>query len=123
VVSLVNVASEACATAGYFGVSAYDPSGKLLASQDVRDSAFGGPADEVTVPPGGSMHFTVGFADDVIAEGGTSCSSTVGALHLIPPNTSDEVQVATPVPSGGYPSLCSSQILVGPVAMGAGPGS
>jgi hypothetical protein len=42
----------------------------------------------------------------------------VGALHLIPPNETTEVQIATPV-TMGYPALCGSTFQVGPLLSGA----
>jgi hypothetical protein len=122
-VNLANVSGASCTTGGYFGVSAYDPSGTLLASQDIREP-MGAPA-EVTVSPGGSISFAVGFVDQSSTGGGTPCTSTVGALHLIPPNTTTEVQIATPLPAAastvGYPSLCEPRIAVGPVQSGIAP--
>jgi hypothetical protein len=76
----------------------------------------------VTVLSGGSISFLVGFVDQSSVGDGTSCTSTVGALHLIPPNTTTEVQIATPLPAAespvGYPSLCEPRIAVGPVQNG-----
>jgi hypothetical protein len=125
-VNLLIVSSASCTTGGYFGVSAYDPSGRLLASQDIRESFMGVPP-EVTVFPGGSISFAVGFVDESSIGGGAPCTSTVGALHLIPPNTTTELQIATPLPAVesavGYPSLCEPRIGVGPVQNGITPAS
>jgi hypothetical protein len=119
VVNLLNISGASCDTGGYFSVSAYDPNGQLLTSTDERNP-LGEPSPELTVPPGGSISFSVGFAD-VSPPDGDSCAVTVGAIHLIPPNDTNEVQVATPDERGGYPSLCSNQIGVGPVRSGARP--
>jgi hypothetical protein len=116
-VNLVNISAASCTTGGYFGVSAYDPSGTLVASQDYRESSNGDPP-EVTVSPGGSISFGVGFVD----ESSAAPCTTVGALHLIPPNTTGELQIATALPATestvGYPSLCEPRIGVDPVQNG-----
>jgi hypothetical protein len=119
VVNVLNISGASCDTGGYFGVSAYDPNGQLLTSSDARNP-LGEPSPELTVPSGGSINFSVGFAD-VSSPVGNTCAVTVGALHLIAPNDTNEVQVATPNGKGGYPSLCSNQIAVGPVRSGAAP--
>ena len=76
------------------------------------------PPPTLTFAPGASVHFTVGLPDVDAATGGTQCSVTVGALHLIPPNETTEVQIATPI-STGYPSLCGSSFMVGALQSGA----
>jgi hypothetical protein len=110
IVDLMNSSSVACVTAGYVGVSAYDPGGDLITASEIRET---GGTPTLSVAPGASVNFMVGFSD--VDEGG--CSVTVGALHLIPPNETTEVQIATPV-SSGYPSLCGKTFLVTPLQSG-----
>jgi hypothetical protein len=73
----------------------------------------------LSVAPGTSANLSVGFEDVDIAAGGIECSTVVGGLHLIPPNEWTDVLVATPLSTGGYPKLCGSSFLVGPLASGA----
>jgi hypothetical protein len=118
-VNLLNSSQATCVTGGYVGVSAYEPSGVLIAASDSRELLS--PANSpptLAVDPGQYLHFIVGLPDVNQAEGGADCLTTVGALHLIPPNESTEVQVATPVHST-YPSLCMGTIYVGPLQSGA----
>jgi hypothetical protein len=119
VINVMNSSSATCVTGGYVGVSAYDPAGNLLAASETRQASLGSPGTPtLSVAPGTSVHFTVGLADSNISAGGTECSTRVGAFHLIPPNETTEVQVATPI-SSGYPTLCGNEILVGPLQSGA----
>jgi hypothetical protein len=116
-VNLENVSGRGCVTGGYVGVAAYDPEGRLIPASESRAPGFA-PDAALSVEPGASMHFTVGFADVDMETGGTPCSTMVGALHLIPPNDWTEEQVATRI-STGYPKLCGNNFLVGPLASGA----
>ena len=118
-VNLLNSSQVTCATGGYVGVSAYEPSGVLIAASDSREPlGSANPPPTLAVDPGQSVHFIVGLPDVNQAEGGAECSTTVGALHLIPPNERTELQIATPVHST-YPSLCEGTIYVGPLQSGA----
>lgn len=118
VVNLLNFSSATCVTGGYVGVSAYDPAGDLIAASESRDLMGSNSPPTLSVAPGASLHFIIGLPDVDIADGGTECSTAVGALHLIPPDETAEVQVATPV-TMGYPSLCGSTFMVGPLQSGA----
>lgn len=117
VVNLENVSGRACVTGGYVGVAAYDPEGHLIPASEQRAPGMA-PDDALSVAPGASMHFSIGLPDVDIEAGGTECPTVVGALHLIPPNERTDVPVATPI-STGYPKLCGSSFLVGPLASGA----
>lgn len=118
VVNLRNASGATCVTGGYVGVSAYDPAGDLIAASASRGPLMGSnPPLTLSIAPGSSMHFIVGLPDVDEAAGGTECSTTVGALHLIPPNEKTELQIATPI-STGYPRLCGSTFLVGPLQSG-----
>jgi Protein of unknown function (DUF4232) len=116
-VNLENISAASCTAGGYFGVSAYNPSGTLVTSRDYRDSSTGNPP-EVTVSPGGSVSLGVGFVDG----SSQGACTTVGALHLISPNTTTELQIATPLPSAestvSYPSLCEPRLGVETVRNG-----
>jgi hypothetical protein len=117
-VNLVNSSSVTCVTGGYVGISAYDPAGHLIAATESRQVLSGASSPPaLSVAPGTSVHFEVGFADVNESDGGTKCSITVGALHLIPPNETTEVQIATPV-SSGYPALCGNTFQVGELYSG-----
>ena len=118
-VNLLNSSPSTCVTGGYVGVSAYDPAGGLIAASESRSSMGTTSPPTLTVAPGATVHFVVGLPDVNEAAGGTECSTTVGALHLIPPNETTEVQIATPI-STGYPKLCGDTFLVGPLLNGAG---
>lgn len=118
VVNLVNSSSAPCETGGYVGVSAYDPAGDLIPASESRQLLGTNSAAALTMTPGGTVHFIVGFADTDMADGGYLCSTTVGALHLIPPDETTEVQVATPVRSH-FPALCGRTFQVGPLISGA----
>lgn len=118
VVNLLNSTSTTCVTGGYVGVSTYDPAGDQIAASESRDLMGSNSAPTISVAPGASIHFMVGLADVDDATGGTECSTTVGALHLIPPNEKTEVQIATPVRMG-FPALCGNTFLVGPLLSGA----
>jgi hypothetical protein len=118
VVNLLNSSPSTCVTGGYVGVSAYDPAGDLIAVSAMHEGTGLTPPPTLTIAPGASVHFTVGLPDMDEAAGGTQCSVTVGALHLIPPNKTIEVQIATPI-STGYPSLCGSSFMVGALQIGA----
>lgn len=115
-VDVRNVAAVACHMAGYFGVSAFAPSGALVAASDTREADLGslGP---VVLTPGSVAHFQVGFQDSNLRAGGIDCHTVVGSLHLIPPDQTTSVQVATPDArsNGRYPPLCERKIFVGPV--------
>jgi hypothetical protein len=117
VVNLENVSGQACVTGGYVGVAAYDPEGRLIPASEQRAPSMA-PDDALSVAPGASMHFSIGLPDVDMEAGGTDCQTVVGALHLIPPNERTDVQVATPI-STGYPKLCGSSFLVGPLVSGA----
>lgn len=117
VVNLENVSGRACVTGGYVGVAAYDPEGHVIPASENRASGMA-PDEALSVGPGASMHFSVGLPDVDIEAGGTECTTVVGALHLIPPNETTDVQVATPI-STGYPKLCGNSFLVGSLASGA----
>ncbi|MDQ6837878.1 MAG: DUF4232 domain-containing protein [Actinomycetota bacterium] len=120
-VNVTNTSATRCLTGGFFGVSAYSPGGHLLASSDTQQRGLGPGAATPTlmVQPGASVHFTVGFADNVASAGGVSCGTVVGSLHLIPPNDTSSDQVATPMQRGGWPALCEGLVLVGPIQPGA----
>jgi hypothetical protein len=118
VVNLLNSSSATCVTGGYVGISAYDPAGDLISASESRDLFGSNSAPILSVAPGASIHFIIGLPDSDLADGGTECSTTVGALHLIPPNETTEVQIATPV-ARGYPSLCGNTFMVGPLQSGA----
>jgi len=118
VVNLLNSSPSACITGGYVGVSAYDPAGHLITASEYR-IPFGQSPPTLSVAPGASLYFVVGLADVDQVAGGTECSVTVGALHLIPPNESTEVQIATPTTTG-YPKLCMPTVGVGPLQNGTG---
>ena len=118
-VNLLNSSPSTCVTGGYVGVSAYDPAGNLIAASGSRDTTNTTSPSTLTVAPGATAHFVVGLPDVNEAAGGTACSTTVGALHLIPPNEMTEVQIATPI-STGYPKLCGDAFLVGPLLSGSG---
>lgn len=117
-VNLENISGRACVTGGYVGVAAYDPEGRLIAASEQRAPDMA-PDVALSVSPGASVGFTIGFEDVDIEAGGTPCSTMVGALHLIPPNERTDVQVATPLADGsGYPALCGTSFLVGPLTSG-----
>jgi hypothetical protein len=123
-VTVTNTSSARCLTGGFFGVSAYSPDGRLVTSSDARAGGLTGTSGTsgtptLTVPPGSSIHFIVGFADNVASAGGAPCGTVVGSLHLIPPNDTSTDQVATPKQGGGFPPLCEGSILVGPIQPGA----
>lgn len=117
IVNLENVSGRACVTGGYVGVSAYDPQGRLIPASEDRAPGMA-PDIALSVAPGASINFSIGLADVDIAAGGTECSTVVGALHLIPPNETTALQVATPI-STGYPKLCGDNFFVGALASGA----
>jgi hypothetical protein len=119
VVNLLNSSPSTCVTGGYVGVSAYDPAGDLIAASGSRNAMGTTSPPTLTVAPGATVHFVVGLPDVNEAAGGTECSTTVGALHLIPPNEMTGVQIATPI-STGYPKLCGEAFMVGPLLSGAG---
>ena len=86
-VNLLNSSGVTCITGGYVGVSAYEPSGALIAASESRELLGSpNPPPALAVSPGKSVHFIVGLPDVNQAAGGAECSTTVGALHLIPPN-------------------------------------
>jgi Protein of unknown function (DUF4232) len=109
-VDIKNTSDRRCRTGGYFGVSAYDPGGDRITANDDRVTVFGA-AHAVTVAAGGTIGFEIGLYD---TNGAESCGTTVGALHLIPPNDVHSIQVATPVPRG-YAPLCQHTIIVGAI--------
>lgn len=117
-VNLTNTSGGACMTGGYPGVSAYTPAGRLITSSTSRSP---GTASNLTVPPTETVHFIVGLRDNDPQHGGAPCGTTVGALHVIPPNDTSSLQVATPIAAshGGFPALCGSQIVVGPIYPGS----
>ena len=117
VVNLENVSQRPCVTGGYVGVAAYDPQGGLIPASEDRAPGMA-PDEALSVAPGASINFTIGLPDVDIETGGGECSTEVGALHLIPPNESTDVYVATPI-STGYPKLCGTSFLVGALASGA----
>ncbi len=117
VVNLENISGRACVTGGYVGVAAYDPEGSLIPASEDRAPSMA-PDDALSVGPGASMHFSIGLPDVDVEAGGTECSTVVGALHLIPPNETTDVQIFTLI-STGYPKLCGNSFLVGPLVSGA----
>lgn len=119
-VNLTNGSSSACVTGGYFGAAAYDPSGGLVVGTETRDPSLGvGTSNAaITVAPGATVSFVVGLPDNE-GGGGASCSTTMGDLHLTPPNDTSQLDVATPRQGGGFPALCQHELLVGPVSLGA----
>jgi hypothetical protein len=119
VINLLNSSPSTCVTGGYVGVSAYNPAGDMIAASESRNSMGTSSPPTLTVAPGVTVHFVVGLPDVDEAAGGTECSTTVGALHLIPPNETTEEQIATPI-STGYPKLCGDTFMVGPLQSGAG---
>jgi len=121
VINFRNASSSVCITGGYVGVSAYDPAGFLITASESRNAMGTTSPPTLKVAPYSTIHFVVGFSDVNRGAGGTACSTVVGALHLIPPNEKTEVQIATPI-SSGYPNLCGSTFLVGPLLVGAGGG-
>jgi hypothetical protein len=118
-VNLLNSSSSACVTGGYVGVSAYDPAGNPIAASGARDAMGTSSPPTLTVAPGATVHFVVSLPYGTEGTGGTACSTSVGALHLIPPNETTVVQIATPIRTG-YPKLCGNTFLVGPLLGGAG---
>ena len=116
-VDIRNVAASTCHMSGYFGVSAFSPAGILIAANDSREADLGilGP---VVLGPGASAQFQVGFQDSNLQAGGTDCHTVVGSLHLIPPDQTTSVQLATPdaLSDSGHPPLCEQKLFVGPVS-------
>ncbi len=108
VVNLLNSSSATCVTGGYVGVAAYDPAGELIAASESRDLMGSNSPPTLSVAPGASMHFYRRLRRcGREADGGTECSTTVGALHLIPPNETAEVQIATPVSTSVTPHFAA----------------
>jgi hypothetical protein len=61
VVNLLNTSPAPCATGGYVGVSAFNPNGDLIAASAMREGTGLVSPSTLTVAPGASVHFTVGF--------------------------------------------------------------
>ena len=116
-VNIENSGKSACQMTGYFGVSAYAPTGTLIAANDTREADLG-TLGTIFLVPGAMAFFQVGFEDSNFQAGGTDCHTVVGSLHLIPPDQTSTQQVATPDPlsTGGYPPLCEQKLYVGPVS-------
>lgn len=116
-VDIENSTRSPCHMAGYFGVSAYSPTGTLIAANDTREADLG-TLGTVLLFPGAQAFFQVGFEDSDLENGGTDCHTAVGSLHLIPPDQTSGLAVVTTGPSspGGYPPSCERRLLVGPVS-------
>lgn len=116
-VDVANPTTSACHIAGYFGVSAYSPAGTLIVGSDTREADLGLPGT-VVLAPGVRAWFEVGFEDSDLQDGGSDCHTPVGSLHLIPPDQTTSLDLATPDPlsEDGYPALCEHRLWVGPVS-------
>ena len=103
---------------GYFGVSAYSPTGTLIAANDTREADLG-TLGTILLVPGATAVFQVGFEDSDLQAGGANCHTVVGSLHLIPPDQTSTLEIATPDPlsTDRYPPLCEQKLYVGPVSL------
>ena len=86
VVNLENVSGRACVTGGYVGVAAYEPDGLLISASEERAPSMA-PDVALSVGPGTSMHFSVGFPDVDIEAGGRSARRWSGPfISSLPTN-------------------------------------
>ncbi|MGH9018793.1 MAG: DUF4232 domain-containing protein [Acidimicrobiales bacterium] len=93
--TLRNNSSVTCTLFGYPGVALLGAGGALLATNSVRGGTESftdmAPA-EVTVAPGASAYFNIGYSD-VTTGTESSCPTTTG-IQVIPPDTTTELKAA-----------------------------
>ncbi len=117
VINLVNRSATSCVTGGYADIDAFDTEGSVASLS--RSANVGvNPPPTFSIGPGSWVHFIVGFPAVDLSDGGSGCSTTVGALQLTLPGETTDLQIATPV-GPGYPSLCDNTFPVGPIEGGA----
>lgn len=107
--SVRNTTAQPCALDGYFGISLYSSTGRLLTGTDHREAKIpgGAPArtETVTLKPGGEATTATAFSDNAPTGSGITCTR-VAAAQLIPPNETGHGTV--PIPRTSRPLFCSS---------------
>jgi hypothetical protein len=118
-VALKNTTAKPCTLAGYPGLLLHGPTGAALPTNVVRKGSYSFTAmapTTVTVSPGGSAYFNIGYSD-VPVGGETTCASSV-SLGITPPNAYDQLMVpATLAACGG------GMLVVSPVFLDTGSNS
>ncbi len=117
--ALKSTAATTCVLGGYPGLQLLSATGAPLPTKVVRggsESFLSMAPTTVTVAPGGSVEFNVGYSDVPVGNE-TSCPSSK-SIEITPPNAYDHlVTAATLAPCGG------GTVGVSPVFSPTGPGS
>ncbi len=112
-VGLRSTASSPCVLGGYPGLQLLSSSGATLPTKVVRKGSYSFTAmapTTITVPPGGSAYFNIGYSD-VPGSGETSCPAS-GSMEVTPPNAFDHLVVAATLsPCGGGTMVVSPVFL------------
>ena len=111
-VVLHNVSSTACLLGGYPGLLMLGTGGTALPTTVVRKGAYSftsQPPVTVTLAPGGTTSFNIGYSD-VPVGGETSCPSSV-ALEVTPPGAYDHLTVPATLAPCAQGTLVVSPVL------------
>jgi hypothetical protein len=118
-VALKSTAGGPCILGGYPGLQLLGPSGSPLPTKVVRGGTYSFTTiapTTVTLAPGQSAYFNIGYSD-VPVGGQTSCPSS-SSLEVTPPNAFDHLVLTVSLsPCGG------GTMVVSPVFSATGPGS
>ncbi len=118
-VALKNTASAPCTLGGFPGLQMVSASGSLLPTNVVRTGNYpftAMPATTVTLAPGQSAYFNIGFSDVPVGNE-TSCPVSQ-TLQVTPPNALDHLVLAAALgPCGG------GTLVVSPVFLSTGANS
>ncbi len=114
-IGLKSAATAPCTLDGYPGLLLLDAAGTGLPTNVVRKGSYSFTAmapTSVTVTPGGSAFFNIGYSDVPVGSE-TSCPSST-TLEVTPPNAYDHLVVAaTLAPCGGGTMVVSPVFLAG----------
>lgn len=117
--ALKSTATTTCVLGGYPGLQMLSSSGTPLPTKVVRRGSYSFTSmapTTVTVAPGGSVEFNVGYSDVPVGNE-TSCPSSK-SIEITPPNAYDHLVIAATLsPCGG------GTLVVSPVFSPTGPGS
>jgi len=118
-IALTSTASAPCILGGYPGLQLLGASGSALPTRVIRGGSYSFTAiapTAVTLSPGQSVYFNIGYSD-VPAGSETSCPTST-SLEVTPPNAYDHlVLTAGLAPCGG------GTLVVSPVFSATGPGA
>lgn len=115
-VALKNTTSTPCSLGGFPGMQMLSSSGSSLPTTVVRTGSYAFtamPATTVTIPPGQSAYFNIGYSD--VPVGNETTCPTSASVQVTPPNALDHLVISAAFsPCGG------GTLVVSPVFLSTG---